>query len=103
MADSTVSSLNPLEGGPALSWQMEMIQCPLHIRWRVVAGVVSNLPPDLGLRARRAWVGSVAGDEGVWVGYEVRGEVKVTRVDVGADHLMRTCGYLLRPMEYDKH
>lgn len=91
MIDTRGSALNPLSQSPRITWRMEMIQCPLHTRWRTTAGGAVMVPPDIGIRARRGWMGSVPGDEGVWVAYEAGREVKVVRVEVGEDSLKREC------------
>lgn len=44
---------------------------------------------DTGLRARRGWLGGVAGSEAIWVGFEVMGEIRILRVEYGLDHLSR--------------
>lgn len=64
-------------------WRMQMLKCPLHTRFRAIMG--GTMAEDTGLRAKRAWVGAVAGSEAVWVGFEAGDEVRVVRVEYEQD------------------
>lgn len=94
--DSTGSvPLNSINGdGTQPNYRIQMLRCPLHTRFRAVMG--GAMGQDTGLRARRGWIGGVAGSEAVWVGFEVMDEIRIVRVSYGLDHLSRLseCLYL---------
>jgi len=65
------------------AWRMQMLKCPFHSRFRAVLG--GQLAEDTGLRAKRAWIGAVGASEAIWVGIEVKMEVRVIRVGYEQD------------------
>lgn len=67
--------------------RMQMLRCPFHTRFRAVMG--GQLAEDTGLRAKRAWIGTVGASEAIWVGIEVGKEVRVIRVEYEQDDLGR--------------
>lgn len=69
------------------TYRTQMLRCPLHTRFRAVMG--GAMGQDTGLRARRGWLGGVAGSEAVWVGFEVMDGIRIVRVEYGLDHLSR--------------
>jgi hypothetical protein len=44
-----------------------------------------QLAEDTGLRAKRAWIGTVMNSEAIWVGIEVAAETRVIRVEYEVD------------------
>jgi hypothetical protein len=70
-------------------WQMNVLKAPLHMRCQVRVGDPASANSAVG--AQRGWMGLVSGEEGVWVGLDVEGEIKILRVDVGLDSTGRWC------------
>lgn len=83
---------------PTGNWGMNVLKTSLETRSYVRTGDPS---PISGMEARRGWMGLVPGNQDVWASFEIRGEVKVVKVDVGTDENGRWCEYsrVLSPSE----
>jgi len=75
---------------PTGDWGMNVLKTTLETRSYVRPGDPSPLS---GKEAGRGWMGIVPGNKGVWAGVEIRGEIKVVKVDVGTDENARWCEY----------
>ncbi|WVQ74420.1 hypothetical protein IAR50_004021 [Cryptococcus sp. DSM 104548] len=65
------------------SWAMSCIQSSIWTRSFSKDGVPG--PQESGKPIERGWMDSVAGNRGVWIGYEAEGKVGVVRADVDVD------------------
>lgn len=68
-------------------WRVQMLKCPLHTRFRAVMG--GSVSEDVGIRAKRGWLGAVGGSEAVWAGVEIKGEMRVIRIEYALDQMGR--------------
>lgn len=71
----------PAQPGSGKGYMIGMLTCPLHTRWHASPG--GSMPPETGWKVDRGWIGLVGGDEGVWLGWERKGERGVVRAEVG--------------------
>lgn len=75
---------------PTGDWGMNVLKTTPGTRSYVRTGDPSPLS---GGEAGRGWMGIVPGNKGVWAGVEIRGEIKVVKVNVGTDENGRWCEY----------
>ena len=75
-----------------LRWGMNILRSPLNMRYHSAVGSPTFLPlPETGGGVRRAWLGTVSGNDGVWCGLESDGDLRVVRAEVGVDGSGRYC------------